>query len=378
MQILITGREQNLSLAEIETMLGEVQILNSQAALVKQKTPINIDQLGGSIKVASKLCEIEQIKPSLIAEACLGYITNDPPKSKFNFGFSCYGKQSLNLRKLGIGLKRQMQQAGLKPRLVESSSDTINAASVKHNKLINGYEFLLVEHAEKLIIARTTDIQNIDSYSKRDYQKPCRDSKVGMLPPKLSQILINLAHPSRDTIVVDPFCGSGGLTMEASLMGYQAEASDLDAAMIECTKTNIEWFNHEFSPAGNIAVTGAHDATKRNYPDASYVIASEGFLGQNYSSNPSLDEVKSHIPELEDLYLSFFSQLKHQSTQPERIVICLPFWMVGKDKVELNVIDDITKLGYTKSEFTSVRSSVLEYYRQGQYTGRQILIFNSN
>lgn len=378
MQILITGREQALSLAEIESLFGDVTKLNDQAALINQKQPINISKLGGTIKVAENICELSMVDTKQITDACLKYIIKDSPGSKFNFGFSYYGEKIPNILKLGIAIKRELQQAGLKPRLVESKNGNINAASVKHNKLTTGYEFLLVESNMRLIIARTTSAQDVDSYSKRDYEKPCRDSKVGMLPPKLSQILINLAHPEPDHIVVDPFCGSGGLAMEASLMGFTVDVSDLDSAMVECTNTNIEWFKNEFSPTGKITVQGPLDATKRGYPITSYVVASEGYLGHNFSSNPKTDEIKSQIPKLQELYLNLFTNLKNQQKQPERIVICLPFWMVAADKIELNIIDDILKLGYTKSEFTSVRSSVLEYYRQGQYTGRQILILNSN
>jgi tRNA G10 N-methylase Trm11 len=377
MQILITGREQDLSLAEIECLFGDVKKLNDYAALINQTQPINISKLGGTIKVANYICELSMVNTRQIIDTCLKYIIKDSPSSKFNFGFSYYGKKQPNILKIGIGLKRELQQAGLRPRLVESKNGNINAASVKHNKLITGYEFLLLENHKQLIIARTISAQDVDSYAKRDYAKPCRNSKVGMLPPKLSQILINLANPKPNHIVVDPFCGSGGLAIEASLMGYSVDVSDIDSVMVECTNTNIEWFQNEFSPTGKIIMQGQLDATKRSYPTTPYVIASEGYLGYNFSSIPKIDQVKSQIPILRKLYLDFFNNLNYQQKQPKRIAICLPFWIVGTNKFELNIVDDIIKLGYTKPEFQSVRSSVLGYHRKGQYTGRQILVLNS-
>ena len=48
---------------------------------------------------------------------------------------------------------------------------------------------------------------------------------------------------SRDppSIIVDPFCGTGGIAIEASLLGLEVLASDLDSRMVEGTKSNLDW-----------------------------------------------------------------------------------------------------------------------------------------
>src|SRR5581483_12120222 len=57
-----------------------------------------------------------------------------------------------------------------------------------------GIELLLIAtHDGQTIIARTTEVQDIDSYTLRDRGRPKRDARVGMMPPKLAQIIINLA-----------------------------------------------------------------------------------------------------------------------------------------------------------------------------------------
>jgi hypothetical protein len=45
-------------------------------------------------------------------------------------------------------------------------------------------------------------LQDFESYSKRDYGRPARDPRTGSLPPKLAQILINLAEPNKILAVV--------------------------------------------------------------------------------------------------------------------------------------------------------------------------------
>ena len=379
MQILITGREQNLSIAEAESLFGDIQILNSQAISTVQDASIDISRLGGTIKIARRFELLKDADPKLIIESCIKQVLADSPQTKFNFGISSYENTKLNISKLGLSMKKELQSVGMKPRLVKGNEDNINAASIKHNKLASsGYEFLIVASSSGVHLARTIAAQDVDNYSKRDYDKPCRDSKVGMLPPKLSQMLINLTRPDSDTRIVDPFCGSGSLLIEASLMGLSAEGSDMSKKMIECTKANVEWFYSEYPKSTPISVSDAADATLREYPKSKYAVATEGYLGENFSSQPTQTQLNEQIERLKELYLNLFKHLQNQATTPSAVCVCIPFWHVNSHKIEIDIIDDIVNLGYTKSEFKSVRSESLQDHSEGQYIVRQSIIFRNN
>ena len=45
--------------------------------------------------------------------------------------------------------------------------------------------------------------------------------------------------------MVDPFCGTGGIAIEAALQNIRALASDLDSRMVEGTKENLKWLGKE-------------------------------------------------------------------------------------------------------------------------------------
>jgi tRNA G10 N-methylase Trm11 len=379
MQIFVLGRERYLCLAELIAKYGDAKLISDEIALVDTKTQADISKLGGSIKVANLIKQsIRGLKDieHIIAEE----IVKENPSSKFNFGLSYYGSGKLNLSAIGVRIKKSLQKQQIKPRLVLPNNGTeLNAASIKHNKLTTkGAEFIIIQASNGLALARTTGYQDIDSYSKRDYEKPCRDRKVGMLPPKLSQIMINFSEPEPDDTIVDPFCGSGGLLMEASLMGYKSAGSDLSEEMIQCSKTNSEWFAENFKDSKPIQIEEAQDATIKKYNYDSYSVVTEGFLGQNFLSRPTKHLIKEQLPALKGLYLKFFNNLLEQSTQPNSICVCMPFWKFNDETVELNLIDEITNLGYTISKFKSVRQSDLYYYREGQFTGRQIIVFRIN
>ena len=63
------------------------------------------------------------------------------------------------------------------------------------------------------------------------------------LDPKQAKLMISLAHrrESETNTVVDPFCGTGGIAIEAALQGIVVLASDLDPRMVEGTQDNLEW-----------------------------------------------------------------------------------------------------------------------------------------
>ncbi|MFO7711161.1 MAG: DNA methyltransferase [Candidatus Woesearchaeota archaeon] len=65
------------------------------------------------------------------------------------------------------------------------------------------------------------------------------------LHPKLARCMVNLTGCREDTIY-DPFCGTGGLLIEAGLSGRRCSGSDIDPIMIRRCRENL---NHYLVPA---------------------------------------------------------------------------------------------------------------------------------
>jgi len=62
------------------------------------------------------------------------------------------------------------------------------------------------------------------------------------LHPRFARALVNLAQVRAGDRVADPFCGTGGLCIEAGLVGAKVHASDLDPRMAEGTRQTLESF----------------------------------------------------------------------------------------------------------------------------------------
>ncbi|UCC92268.1 MAG: RsmD family RNA methyltransferase [Thermoplasmata archaeon] len=58
--------------------------------------------------------------------------------------------------------------------------------------------------------------------------------------PKYARAMVNLARVRPGDTVLDPFCGTGGILIEASLMGFRAMGSDIDGRMVEGSRTNMD------------------------------------------------------------------------------------------------------------------------------------------
>ncbi len=65
------------------------------------------------------------------------------------------------------------------------------------------------------------------------------------LHPKYARALINLTGVRRGGTVLDPFCGTGGIVIEAAAMGMRAIASDFDEEMVIGCQENMDFYGLE-------------------------------------------------------------------------------------------------------------------------------------
>ncbi|MDR1404217.1 MAG: methyltransferase domain-containing protein [Candidatus Methanoplasma sp.] len=62
------------------------------------------------------------------------------------------------------------------------------------------------------------------------------------LHPKYARTLINLTGAKRGDTILDPFCGTGGLVIEAAEMGMKTIASDFDEEMVLGCRENMDFY----------------------------------------------------------------------------------------------------------------------------------------
>jgi tRNA (guanine10-N2)-dimethyltransferase len=80
------------------------------------------------------------------------------------------------------------------------------------------------------------------AFEEREVKKRPYFSPVS-LHPRLARALVNLSQVKRGESLHDPFCGTGGICMEASLVGAKTSGSDIDQKMVEGCQENLKSFD---------------------------------------------------------------------------------------------------------------------------------------
>ena len=82
--------------------------------------------------------------------------------------------------------------------------------------------------------------------SRRPRKRPAFHPST--MTPKLARSMVNLSGAIEGTIFLDPFCGVGGILLEASLLGCQTVGADALRRMVRGSRRNLKHFG--MSPFG--------------------------------------------------------------------------------------------------------------------------------
>ncbi len=102
--------------------------------------------------------------------------------------------------------------------------------------------FLGIITNEKLILGlKLTDITSKTFSERRPRKKPFFHPSA--MPSKMARCMVNLAHGKAESLVLDPFCGTGTSLIEATYIGCRAVGVDAQRRMIMGTRKNLRFFN---------------------------------------------------------------------------------------------------------------------------------------
>lgn len=79
------------------------------------------------------------------------------------------------------------------------------------------------------------------------------------LHPRYARAIINLTGAHRGDTILDPFCGTGGLAIEAGFMGMKPIISDFDENMIIGTQENMEYYGLGLEDFATIDISDVPD-----------------------------------------------------------------------------------------------------------------------
>ena len=333
--IFLLGQNSELAQEEIITIIkknkGSIENISKLYILanisIEPKELINT--LGGTIKIAEYQESINNLKNLNL----LTYLKDKLRKEKKNnFGFSLYHghhKEYQQIFKKSLELKKELKTQGYKIRLVTSKEKILSSVIVSKNKLEEKEIIIIKNNNNNYLIALTKVVQDFTKYGERDIGRPSRDTKAGMLPPKLAQIMINLGDLDKEKVLLDPFCGSGTILQEALLLGYKnIKGSDYSKKAIAASEKNITWLKKKYHLKNNLHLQKIHvkDLSKYFKKESIDLIVTEPFLGearllQRTKDKKVLENIKY---QLQELYKEAFQEFKKILSPQGRIVFIFP------------------------------------------------------
>jgi tRNA G10 N-methylase Trm11 len=203
---------------------------------------------------------------------------------------------------------------------------------------------------------------------RRDRAKPYSDRRKGLLPPKIARILINLAVGTTDPegkTLLDPFCGSGTLLLEAGVMKMKLLGNDLDQTQLAGARRNLDYF-------GLSANLLNYDATKLSEYLSEKVdfIATEPYMGRPGTREDRLPDLAKGLGKL---YLGCLKDWDKFLVPHGRIAMIFPvFEYAGRTYPTSRVIDDPKLIGY------NIVTRGLIYSRPDAKVRREIIILQKS
>jgi tRNA G10 N-methylase Trm11 len=382
--LFILGRQSDLALAELISVLKNKKIPYSTQRLGRETVLIESDadlgdpqallnRLGGTIKIvemdaSAPLKDAKRFAP-VIEEILSGdslMTTYAEPTGRWTFGFSVYA-DSLDtttqtqlakfLHNHGITVKEYAKSRKRSSRFVSvrhpkkgGGNLALTSVVVRKNKLLppSGAEVVVVFAKNEALRGRTIAVQDFEAYSERDYGRPARDARVGSLPPKLAQMLINLANIPAGGQFHDPFVGIGTVLQEGILSGYRVSGSDIAPEQVSNSQKNLEWLQHNVvpkPPAPQVVLAAADGfAAEKESLDA---LVTEGTLGPP-ESRP-LDEATA-IQRSASIAALWRPVLKHAHSLLKKhgnVVCTWPVYVTQSGgRISVPLLDELETLGY--------------------------------
>lgn len=365
------GRIPELSRAEIEHVFLAQNILSTLTVYEKSililETPKNIDiekimqQLGGTIKVA------EFISENTSLEAIGDYLNEVQAEGKIQFSLT-----GNNARDVALQVKKYLKELGRSVRYIEPK----NTATILHNNLVEKQGDLTVTKHGLFI---TRGIQPIEEWGERDFGRPGRDSRSGMLPPKLARIMINLTGAGTDGTILDPFCGSGTILTEAMSLGFaHIVGSDTSEKALDDTRKNIEWMKSQIADTKpstpKLILSGAGELHGKIAQGSIDAIAAEPYMGKPLRGTEDKRTLEKQASELKELYVNAFKSFYKILKPGSSIVFIIPRFLSDKTWIRIQCLERIQDLGFSLERLTDTEPSIL-YSRPGQFVGREIWKF---
>lgn len=312
----VLGRNPQLSRAEIiaylrarERTFKEVLFEENLLVLETNKDErFDIQEFGGIMKLGKVVFEGDE------AELITYFQKNEViPADKFSYA---------TVGNIDPELLKEKFKSEKKKAILKHGRRRIKFQDGNKQELPNAdFNILYHQNQDKIYLGIATQTFDSQPVKERDMGKPVRREHLA-ISPRLSKILINLSGAKSRDLLLDPFCGVGGILQEALLKNINVYGIDKDKQAVKDAGENLKWLTEKYRLKSRYTL---ENLDSRKTPDLQFkAIATETPLGKVLTKKPSDNEAKKIIQNFEAYIIPILTRIKKIKKPNTKIAMTLP------------------------------------------------------
>lgn len=334
-----------LSILEACTILGRnVQRAESPTERVSviqgsRLDPKRIAELAGTHKCAPLTARLDS--PSGDLTPLIG-LMEPYLDERSNVSLSSYGLVDDDYEELVRSLLDGLREAGLrKVRLLRPRGDELLSEQVVSREALDVVAF---PYHGGFGLGPTAWVPDSASMKQRGTMKPAPHPDIAM-SPRLARTLVNLADLEPGQTLLDPFCGSGTILIEARSKSLRCLGLDSRAARVQQARENLRWSAGGASDRGyDVRKGDAREASRLLRGTRVDAIVTEPLLLPKLDARPRTQTAKAMVGEAAEVYNDALASMADSIGPDGRIVVVVPV-VQTMDGDEVTLTLDGRKLG---------------------------------
>lgn len=323
------------NLLVIRTSYSKIDVLSAVSDLAGTLRIFELFKSSNFYEITELLFSNEEISNHKIGVSQINL--NDFESSEFVDYLKAFESKSIKF----IFAKKQNQHAVLSSRIA--------------NKIKAGNEAIVIKLKENnFLIGRCIHKFDLKMYKNEDESRVKRLFSHGT-SPKLARIMIHLTGIQKGQTVLDPFCGTGTIIIQAYKLGFKSIGIELDKAVFEVAESNIAALTNT---RNDINIINA-DSTEFIINKKIDAVVFEPYMGPFLKKIPSSLEAQKIISELDNLYSKLFFNLSKIENPNLKVVCILPGIPDNKSSIYWSNENSFIKNGFSLQK--NLRIDISQY-----------------
>ena len=241
----------------------------------------------------------------------------------------------------------------------------------------NVIDVQLLKSKDSLFLALTIATIPSTSFQERDLKRPYQNSTIS-LSPRIARMLVNLTMLNEGQRLLDPFCGTGTILMEAAVLNINVIGFDKDSQKIKGTWQNINWLRDAGRISKNVhAKLQRRDARDLRFFDRDSIdaIATEPILIPPLKRFPSEEEAKDMLLDSFKTYREFLRSAEYVLKRNGKIALVIPYIRLStRKKAGFDVEQLLEGINLQMAKLNGFTFPILARYTQDQKVIRGVLL----